>query len=69
MEAIKAQKSVGFIYAEKVTNGKGTSYFCVLIDVLWTYSSSTTQGTAGTCHSQPNSDLMNKLLHHFTSLT
>jgi len=48
MEAIKAEKSLGFIYAEKVTNGKCTSCFCILIDVLWIHSSFTTQGTAGT---------------------
>jgi hypothetical protein len=48
MEARKAEKSLGFIYAEKITNGKGNSYFCVLIDVLWIYSISTTLGTAET---------------------
>jgi len=44
----RLKKSLVFIYAEKVTNGKGNSYFCVLIDVLWIYSISTTIGTAGT---------------------
>jgi hypothetical protein len=47
-EARKAEKSVGFIYDERVTNGKGDSYICVLIEVLWVYSSSTALGTAGT---------------------
>jgi hypothetical protein len=35
MEARKAEKSLGFIDAAKLTNGKGNSYYCVLIDVLW----------------------------------